>query len=171
MTKQDFIWDVVVRITHWTTAALFLSNYFLTEEGSQLHQWVGYIVIAVISIRLLWGLIARSPARLSAFKPSVPKALEHLKEVLVTKKDEHVGHNPAGAIMIWLMWFLILSTAITGWLSETDWFWGEDWMVEIHEFFANATMGAVTIHVCAIILMSKLTQFAYVRTMLWRHKD
>jgi cytochrome b len=171
MTKENFIWDIVVRITHWTVAALFLSNYFLTEEGSDLHQWVGYIVIAVICIRLLWGLITNSPARLSAFKPSVPQAVSHLKEVLVTKKDDHVGHNPAGAIMVWLLWFLILATAGSGWLSETDWLWGEDWIIEVHEFFANATMTAVTIHVCAVILMSKVTNHSYVKSMLWRIRN
>jgi cytochrome b len=167
MTEQNFTWDLIVRITHWTVALLFVLNFFIVEEGSELHEWIGYGVIGTICIRLLWGLIAPSPAKLTAFKPSINQALIHLKEVAATKKDYHIGHNPAGAIMIWLMWFLLLSTGLTGWSMALH-LYDREVLEEVHEFFANTTMIAVTIHVCAVILMSKITQKQYIKSMLWR---
>jgi cytochrome b len=167
---KNYTWDLIVRVTHWTVAGLFLSNYFITEPGSDIHELAGYIVLGTIALRLIWGMIARSPARLSAFKPSIPAAILHIKEVLQTKKDEHEGHNPAGAIMVWLLWSGLIMTGFTGWLSQTDQFWGEDWVIGIHEVFANLTMAAVTVHVCAIIVMTKLTQNSYVKTMLFGDK-
>lgn len=168
---QPYKWDILVKLTHWTVAALFFCNYFLTEKGSTLHQWVGYAVVGAIAIRLIWGLIASSPARLTSFKPSIPSALAHIKETLVTKRDDHVGHNPAGAIMIWTMWTLLLSTALTGWATEQN-FWGaKDSIGDFHEILANITMTAVTIHVSAVILMTKLTGNSYFSGIaLWRRK-
>ncbi|ENM5906657.1 cytochrome b/b6 domain-containing protein [Vibrio mimicus] len=163
-------WDLFVRATHWLVAALFLANFFAIEEGSEPHEWVGYIVMAAVGLRLVWGLFTHSPARLSAFAPSIPKAIEHLKEVLKTKQDNHTGHNPAGAIMIWAMWALLLTTGLSGWMSQWDMFWGEDWIKDVHGTLADLTMIAVAVHVSAVIIMSKLTGHPYVHGMLMGHK-
>ncbi|WP_283161926.1 flagellin hook IN motif-containing protein, partial [Vibrio cholerae] len=56
--------------------ALFLANFFAIEEGSDLHEWVGYVVMGAIILRLGWGGITHSPARLTAFTPSIPKAIQ-----------------------------------------------------------------------------------------------
>lgn len=169
MTKP-YVWDAIVRLTHWTVAAMFLANYFVTEEGSDTHEWVGYIVLGALVIRLLWGLITHSPARLSRFTPNVSQAVTHLKQVLQTKSDDHQGHNPAGAIMIWTMWICLIITGVSGWSTQLDMFWGEDWVKEVHEFFANLTMLAVAIHISAVIFMTHWTKRSYVQSMLF-HKN
>ncbi len=166
MTKP-YVWDMVVRLTHWTVAALFLANFFVTEEGSDVHEWVGYVVLAAVAVRLLWGLVTRSPARLSAFKPNITKAISHLAGVLETKSDDHQGHNPAGAIMIWAMWLCLIITGVSGWLTQLDMFWGEDWVEELHELCANLTMIAVSIHISAVIFMTHWTKRSYLRSMLF----
>lgn len=166
MTKP-FVWDVVVRITHWTVAVLFLANFFVTEEGSDVHEWVGYIVLATVAIRLLWGMVVHSPARLSAFTPNIAKAISHLSEVLATKSDDHQGHNPAGAVMIWVMWLCLIMTGVSGWSTQLDMFWGEEWVEEVHELFANLTMVAVSIHIGAVIFMTHWTKRSYLKSMLF----
>lgn len=167
---RDFMWDKLVRITHWSVAALFLANYVVTEEGSDVHEWVGYGVIGCVAIRLLWGLFATPPARLSTFLPSPRLALSHLKEVLATKQDTHEGHNPAGSVMIWCMWLGLLLTGLSGYLMETDQFWGEDWVKNVHELAANLTFVCVCIHITAVAVMSRWTGQSYVRAMLWKRK-
>jgi len=166
MTKP-YVWDIIVRLTHWTVAALFLANYIVTKPGGETHEWVGYIVLFALAIRLLWGLVVNSPARLSSFKPSVPQAITHLKEVLQTKSDEHQGHNPAGAVMIWAMWICLIVTAVSGWSTQLDMFWGEKWLEQFHEFFANLTMFAVAVHISAVIFMSHWTKRSYLKSMLF----
>ncbi|MZI93078.1 cytochrome B [Vibrio sp. CAIM 722] len=167
--NKPFVWDALVRLTHWIVAALFLANYFILPKGSEPHQWAGYIVIVAVIIRLIWGVITHSPARLSRFKPSPRKAIEHLKEVKATHQDHHLGHNPAGAIMIWLMWALLLATGITGWGTEWSVFHHAHWLKETHETLASITMTAVAIHVAALIVMSKVTHRSYIRSM-WIQK-
>ncbi|SHO54463.1 cytochrome b/b6 domain-containing protein [Vibrio quintilis] len=166
MTSKAYRWDIFVRMTHWMTAILFLSNYFLTEEGGDLHRWFGYVVMVVICLRLLWGVVVKSPARLSAFKPSVKLASQHLREVLKTRQDHHEGHNPAGAVMIWALWSCLLLTGLTGWATQWDIFTGQSWLEETHEFFANLTMIAVAIHISAVVFMTHWTNHNYIRPML-----
>ena len=159
-------WDRVVRATHWSVALGFLINYFITEAGSDLHEWIGYGVVALVLIRLVWGLLTQSEANLFRFLPSPSRAIAHIKQVLKTGKDDHKGHNPAGAVMIWCMWSGLLLIGLTGYLMETDQFWGEDWVKTLHELFVNLTFMCVGIHVAAVIIMSRITGHAYVKAML-----
>ena len=160
------LWDIVVRLTHWGVVGLFFTNYWFTEEGSDVHQWVGYSLVSLVIIRLCWGLVTDSPARLSRFLPSLARAISHLKELQQTRQDTHHGHNPAGAIMVWFLWFNLLLIGLSGWAMETDALWGEDWVKTIHEFAVNCTLLAVFAHVSAVILMSKITKNNYLKGML-----
>ncbi|MBE3668614.1 cytochrome b [Vibrio navarrensis] len=163
---NTFKWDWVVRATHWMVALLFFANFFALEEGSDLHKWAGYLILLSVAIRLLWGLVVQSPARLSRFLPSPSAAVSHLKEVLSERQDKHLGHNPAGAVMIWLLWGLIIATGVSGWLMVSDMFWGEEWLEETHEVLANLTFIAVAVHLSAVILMSKWNRKNYIQSML-----
>ncbi|MFM2482052.1 cytochrome b/b6 domain-containing protein [Celerinatantimonas sp. YJH-8] len=169
--NKIYVWDWFVRLTHWIVAILFLANYFVLPKGSEPHQIAGYIVIGAVVLRLLWGLVTHSPARLSEFKPSIPKALDHIRSVIATGEDDHVGHNPAGAIMIWAMWALILITAFTGWGTQLDAFIHAKWLRETHEIFANITMLAVAVHISAIVVMTRLTHRSYVKGMWFQRKQ
>ncbi len=161
---ENFVWDKWVRFTHWSVAFLFIINYAITEAGSEIHQWIGYSIGILVISRLIWGLFVDSPARLSRFLPSVPKALQHIREVLDEKKDDHIGHNPAGAVMIWLLWSGIITLAATGYLIE-NLANTPDWLYGLHEVVANLTFFAALIHVSAVILMSKITGRSYLKSM------
>lgn len=161
---DNFVWDRWVRFTHWSVAALFIINYAITEAGSEIHQWIGYAVGLLVLSRLLWGLFVNSPARLTNFLPSVPSAIQHVKEVLSERKDEHIGHNPAGAIMIWLLWTGLLTLALTGTLME-NLASPPDWLYELHEMVANLTCVAALIHVTAVVIMTKITGRSYLKSM------
>ncbi len=161
-------WDWVVQLTHWMVATLFLVNYFITEEGSTIHQWVGYTAVGGVAIRLLWGCVAKPPARLSSFQPSIPSAIQHLEEVYLTRKDNHQGHNPAGAIMIWCIWSGLLVAGVSGYMMQTDLFWGEDWVEVIHEIAVNTIFFCVCIHIVAVVVMSRVTGHSYLKNMLPR---
>jgi len=163
---EPFKWDWVVKATLWTSAILFMANFFVLEEGGQWHEWAGYLILISVIVRLIWGMLTASPARLSHVAPNPAKAVRHLMDVYLFRQDKHNGHNLAGAIMVWVLWSLLIATASSGWGMETDDFWGSDWLEEVHETLANLTMVAVAIHVAAVILMTKLTRKAYLRSML-----
>ena len=51
------VWDIWVRITHWAVAAGIFANLIVTEGGSDVHEYMGYAVVALVVSRLIWGLV------------------------------------------------------------------------------------------------------------------
>ncbi|MDO6706663.1 cytochrome b/b6 domain-containing protein [Photobacterium sp. 1_MG-2023] len=164
--QHEILWDRFVRLIHWSVAALFFTNFFFTKEGGETHEWVGYAMTALIIARLLWGCSVDGAARLSSFKPSVEKARLHINELVQTKKDDHHGHNPLGAMMVWFLWGALLLCALSGWAAHEKLFDAKKLFEEIHEFLVNMTLAAVILHIAAVLIMTKLTGNNYLRGML-----
>jgi len=144
------VWDPLVRVFHWSLAALFLGN-FLTEEGDALHRWMGYAVLALIGIRLLWGFIGTRYARFDDWVPRRGQVREYLRERLAGRSRRRLGHNPAAAVMILSLMGGVTLVGLTGWLQTTDAFFGAEWLEELHEVLAYGVLALVGLHVLAAI--------------------
>jgi cytochrome b len=108
------LWDPVVRITHWGLAAIILMNVVLTEGGSVLHVWLGWIGMALLLLRLVWGGLGPKEARFSAFPPNPRAALSHLRGLVTGRVGHYASHNPAGALVIYAFWALLAVVTVTG---------------------------------------------------------
>ena len=164
-------WDILVRITHWTIAALFLTNYWILDDGDDLHEWFGYTVLAALIVRLIWGFIGPVNARFGDFWPTWAKLTTAIRE-FDQQHRHHQGQPPrhvglAGAMVVFL-WTGLLVVGISGWLQETDMFWGEDWVQLLHEWSANVVMAAVLIHVAAVGLIQHRYRLPLIQAMLWK---
>ncbi|MDP1873147.1 cytochrome b/b6 domain-containing protein [Phenylobacterium sp.] len=102
--SQTRRWDPLVQLTHWGVAAGVVANGLFTEDGSELHQWVGYGVAALLILRWIWGLVGSPEARLTAFPPSLRRAGVHVREITRGEKTHHRSHNPLGALMVYALW-------------------------------------------------------------------
>ncbi|MEP1930167.1 MAG: cytochrome b/b6 domain-containing protein, partial [Roseibium sp.] len=72
------VWDPLVRIFHWSLVVLFTANAVVVEDESTLHIWVGYIVAALIAVRIIWGFVGTKYARFDSFRPSASAAIGQL---------------------------------------------------------------------------------------------
>ncbi|MFM2356122.1 MAG: hypothetical protein RLZZ528_1858 [Pseudomonadota bacterium] len=107
-------WDPVVRLTHWVIALAVILNGLVTRGGSSFHVAIGWTAAALLILRLVWGLIGTPEARFSAFPPAPVAALGHLRAVLGGRPRVHSSHNPAGALMIYLLWASLATVIATG---------------------------------------------------------
>lgn len=172
-TKQVKVWDILVRITHWTVAAGIIANLFFTEDGSELHEYVGYTVLGLVVVRLLWGLVGTRYARFTSFFPTPTRLKRHLSALSVRRVDEqHLGHNPLAALMMLSLWAVIIGLGITGYLMETDIFshiqllGNKDVLEEIHELLANSLYLLVPLHIVAAIAMSYWQRQNLIKSMI-----
>ncbi|HEX5312837.1 cytochrome b/b6 domain-containing protein [Aquabacterium sp.] len=158
------VWSPLVRLTHWGVAALVLFNLF--NETGRIHRWGGYAAAALVVCRLLYGLLRpdHDPASIRIPGPAALK--EHLKAMGQKTLTPSHGHNPVGMWAALIMWALILALGITGWMSQLDRYWGEEWLEELHEGFADVLMGVVVVHWLGVISMSLLLKQNLVRAML-----
>lgn len=108
------LWDPVVRLTHWGIALAVLVNALLSEGGSLVHVALGWLVMALLLLRLVWGVLGPAEARFSAFPPNPAAALGHLRQLLTGGVRDYPSHNPAAAIMVYAFWATLAAVTATG---------------------------------------------------------
>lgn len=143
--KPVLVWDLFVRIFHWSLVLIFFANFALNEEGDEWHQWLGYTAVILLACRALWGFIGPVSARWQSFWPSRKRLKAYWQG---RYKPSVITHNPVGALMMITLMLLILGLGISGYMmQEIDYFWGEDWLEELHEAMANLILLLVPLHV------------------------
>ncbi len=160
------IWDVFVRMFHWSVATLFLLDFWVLEDGDPPHEWAGYALLVLVLMRVVWGFIGSHHARFSSFFPTPARVKQHLIDLKAKQIDPAEGHNPLGGAMVLLLLFMLILVGVSGWMQTWDKYWGEDWVENLHETSAEITMILVVIHVAAVFIMTKLTGIPLLRTML-----
>ena len=61
------VWDPFVRVFHWSLATLFIVAYATGDEAQLVHIVVGYSMVGLIALRVIWGFIGPHHARFSSF--------------------------------------------------------------------------------------------------------
>lgn len=148
------VWDPIVRLFHWTIVLGYGINMWVTEDGSDAHELVGYVVLAAIAIRIVWGFVGSRHARFSDFVPGPSRLIGYLRQLAARRAPRYIGHNPAGAVMMLALVALMLSVGVTGWMMTLDAYWGEEWLEELHGILADAIWPLAGLHVLAALVGS-----------------
>lgn len=163
------VWDPLLRLFHWSLVGSIAIAWF-SEEGEALHRWAGYVALGLIAFRLIWGVIGPRHARFMSFVRSPFTALAYLVDEIKGRGRRYLGHNPAGGVMVVVLLVMIAVTGVSGWLSTTDRFFGDDLMGEIHEVSANLLLACVVVHVLGVIFSSLMHKENLVRAMITGRK-
>jgi cytochrome b len=114
MSNENRVWDPLVRIFHWGLVLAFTVAYLSGDEESSLHIYSGYVVLGLITFRVLWGLIGTRYARFSNFVYSPKTVIQYLKGLLAKKPKHYMGHNPAGGWMVLAMLLCLAIVSVSG---------------------------------------------------------
>lgn len=114
MNNEIRVWDLLVRIFHWSLVLSFFISYLTAEEESELHIYAGYTVLGLIIFRLLWGVIGTKHSRFKDFLYSPKEVTLYLKELITKKPKYYVGHNPVGGWMIIALLVSLFVVTISG---------------------------------------------------------
>ena len=156
-------WSLFVRLSHWLVAASVLVNLF--NDTDWWHRSIGYAGLALVGLRLLYGAFSRQPSS-RFWLPRWADIRLHLQHLRQRSAEAHAGHNALGQYAVYLMWLLIALLGLTGWLSRTDAYWGEDWPVDLHATLANTLLGLVMLHIAAVFAVSFLQRRNLLKAMV-----
>ena len=115
-TGSKLVWDLPVRIFHWSLVMLMITAWF-TGTGDRwldIHIFAGYAILGLILFRVLWGFRGTYFARFRNFSYSAARGRDYLLDTLKGKAAHYVGHNPAGSWAIYLLLGGIFLTAVSG---------------------------------------------------------
>lgn len=147
------VWDVLVRIGHWALVIGVCAAWFLRDAGKW-HEWIGYVVLAVVAVRVVWGFIGSRYARFAHFVLSPSATIDYGNRLLAHREPRHIGHNPLGGWMIVALLATTLTVCVSGWLYTTDRFWGVAWVGELHEHSTNVLLMLAALHIGGVIFSS-----------------
>lgn len=166
---QIKVWDPFVRLFHWGVVAL-VAAAFLTQDSHALHIPVGYAVLVLVGLRVVWGFVGTRHARFADFVTGPRSVVDYLQSLRTGHPRRYLGHNPAGGAMVIGLILLLLATAGTGWLSTTDMFFGNDLVSGLHSGLASVLVAVAGVHVLGVVASSFLHRENLVRAMLTGRK-
>lgn len=179
------VWDLPVRIFHWTlvlaVAGAWVTHEFLGYTWFVYHKWCGYAVLVLVSFRIVWGLIGTRHARFWNF---VRNPLATARYAFGLFRGQHplfTGHNPLGACMVILLLLALLAQAALGLFGDDDsgnlgplnGYVNHDRGLEltsIHRLLFWWIVGAIGLHVAAVIVHRLITGENLVRAMFTGRK-
>lgn len=152
---QVLLWDPFIRVFHWSLAGAFLVDYWFTEGGDEIHEWLGYGALGLILARVIWGFRDTGAARWSAFWPTRARLAAHWREILARAPHRTLGHSAFGAVVMVSMMTGMLLLGVTGFaMEEIDYFWGDERLESIHEWLADAVAMLAAIHLTGALVQS-----------------
>lgn len=148
------VWDVFVRVFHWSLVLLFVLAYTTADKIEWIHKAAGYAIAILFALRLVWGFVGTHHARFRNFIRSPREALIYLGDVLRLRAPRYLGHNPAGGVMIVALLLAISGTCLCGFMMTTDAYWGVEWLQAVHEILANSSVFLIALHLVGVLTAS-----------------
>ena len=121
---QVRVWDAFVRVSHWSVVALFGIAFATGNEIEWLHLAAGYTIAGLIVLRIVWGFIGPRHARFSDFVRPPRETMSYLRDIPRGRARRHLGHNPAGGVMVMALILMLVGISVSGFMMTTDAFWG-----------------------------------------------
>ncbi|MDH4439146.1 MAG: cytochrome b/b6 domain-containing protein [Rhizobium sp.] len=160
------VWDPFVRLFHWALVGFFAFSFLTGDEWKDAHIVSGYVIGALITFRVLWGLIGSDHARFANFIYSPVTVLRFIGESAAMKAKRYIGHNPAGGAMVIALLLMISGIVTTGYMMTTDAYWGIEWVEDTHKVLVYSTLGLIVLHIAGVVLASLEHRENLVRAMI-----
>ncbi|MBB5684340.1 cytochrome b/b6 domain-containing protein [Sphingobium boeckii] len=157
------LWDLPVRLVHWSFVALIPALWWTGEEGDiDTHKTIGFVMIGLVLFRILWGVVGSGTARFANFVRGPRAIIAHLRGSDGEGQGPVIGHNPLGALSV-IALLVVLVTQLTlglfaqdvdgiesGPLAYLISYDGADAAREWHELGFNILLGLIVVHLAAI---------------------
>lgn len=117
------VWDLPTRVFHWLLAACVAAAWWSGDAGKMdLHFALGYVVLGLLALRLIWGFIGFPTARFSQFVRGPKAAAGYVRYRLGLPGGEPPppGHNPVGGWMVVALLLILTAQAATGLFTSDD---------------------------------------------------
>lgn len=118
MSDKVHVWDLPLRLFHWLLVLSVSAAYITGELGGSLVDWhgrIGVLVLALLTFRLIWGVVGTTHAKFINFFPTPSRLIDYYKG-----RWQGHGHNPLGALSVLALLGVLAALVGTGLFSNDD---------------------------------------------------
>ncbi|MBF0615003.1 MAG: cytochrome B [Magnetococcales bacterium] len=167
--NQVLVWDLWVRLFHGLLAAGVIGLLILEESNMVVHVVVGYGLLGLLLFRVIWGWIGPEHARFRDFVRPLGAVLAYLQAVRTGEAPRHLGHNPAGGLMVVVLMVTLFGTMMSGILALAA--PPDSWYESAHELLAGLMPILVVLHLGGVVFTSFHQRENLVKSMITGYKD
>ena len=175
------VWDVQTRVYHWGQAVLvalsLLTGFLIPTDWLNVHVVLGTLIAMLLVFRLVWGFFGYEYSRFASFFFHPRRVIEHLGAVLRRAPGRHLGHNPAGAVMVTVLMLALAAMIVSGYvmlggaykegpLAPLFSFATGETAGTVHSWIAYGLIGLVALHLLGVWLESRLGHDNLIRAMI-----
>jgi cytochrome b len=155
------VWDLPVRLFHWTLAALIAFSWWSAEYGHvDWHIWSGCAILTLLIFRVLWGRFGSSTARFANFVRGPRAVFAYLRD---SETWRGIGHSPLGALSVLALLVATAAQVGLGLISTDEDGFNQgplanfvsldtsDSARELHEIMFYVLLALIALHVAAIL--------------------
>ena len=116
--RRFLLWDLPLRVFHWSLVAAVTTAIVTGELGGAWMPWHGRAGLAIVGLlvfRVVWGVVGSATSRFAHFVPSPASVLAYLRGTW-----RGIGHNPLGALSVFALLALLSLQAATGLVGNDD---------------------------------------------------
>ncbi len=184
VADKSLVWDLPLRLFHWLFALSLTASYVTAKLGfdwMQYHFYLGYFAIGLLVFRVIWGFIGPRHARFSSFLQKPAAVWSYAQHLFDRNSLPSIGHNPLGGLMVILMLLLVIVQVTTGLFATDAVIWTGPYypsvaqhtasiLSTIHSVNVNIILGAVGLHIIAIIYYHTFKKQSLVPSMFTGYK-
>jgi len=118
-TVRVRVWDLPTRIFHWVLGIAVIAQ--LATGLSGLMEWHfrnGYLLLALLLFRLIWGFIGGHWSRFASFLHSPAAVVQYVRGR--AHPDQLIGHTPLGALSVFALLIFLIAQVATGLVSDDE---------------------------------------------------
>jgi len=152
------VWDGATRLFHWLLAAAVVIAYGSAWQGmTALHRASGLFIVALLLFRVAWGFVGSDTARFTQF---LDNPLTALRDFATRTSDTQVGHTPACGWMTVIILALLAAMVSSGLVANPA----------VHALASTLLLGAIALHLLAILAYAVVKRHDLVRPMITGRK-
>ena len=113
------IWDLPTRVFHWALSVVVI-GLIATGLGGimEWHFRLGYVVLALLLFRLLWGFVGGRWSRFASFFYGPGSVLAYLRGR--AHPDHVIGHTPLGGLSVFAVLAVLALQVATGLVADDE---------------------------------------------------
>lgn len=117
------VWDLPTRLFHWSLMLCVIGSVVSAKIGGNAMVWhfrLGYVVLTLLTFRLVWGLVGGRWSRFASFVYAPSTLRRYLRGA--SRPDEHhdVGHSPLGALSVLALLALLAAQVGSGLFADDE---------------------------------------------------